>query len=80
MRSGPMSKRGNPVLRSLLFISGATLVRQAKANTHAADTWLVRLVERRPYKVAAIAAANKIARVIWAILSKGGSYQGPQHA
>lgn len=79
-RSGSISKRGNPVLRALLFISGLTLVRQAKAKPQSVDAWLVRLVERRPYKVAAIAAANKIARVIWALLSRGDSYQSPLHA
>lgn len=79
-RSGSISKRGNPVLRALLFISGMTLVRQAKAKPQSVDAWLTRLVERRPYKVAAIAAANKIARVIWALLSRGGIYQSPQHA
>lgn len=79
-RSGPISKRGNPVLRALLFISGLTLVRQAKAKPHAVDAWLARLVERRPYKVAAIAAANKIARVVWVLLSKGGTYRTPAYA
>ena len=74
-RSGPISKRGNPVLRALLFISGLTLVRQAKSKPHTVDAWLGRIVERRPYKVAAVAAANKVARVIWALLSKGGTYR-----
>ncbi len=79
-RSGRISKRGNPVLRALLFVSGVTLVRQARAKPHAVDSWLVRLAERRPYKVAAVAAANKVARVIWALLSKGGIYQTPLYA
>jgi transposase len=74
-RSGPISKRGNPVLRALLFVSGMTLVRQAKAKARTVDTWLARLAERRPYKVAAVAAANKIARVVWALLNKGGTFR-----
>lgn len=74
-RSGPISKRGNPVLRALLFVSGMTLVRQAKAKARSVDTWLARLAERRPYKVAAVAAANKIARVVWALLKNGGTFR-----
>ncbi len=79
-RPGPISKRGNPVLRALLFVSGMTLVRQAKAKAHTVDTWLARLAERRPYKVAAVAAANKIARVVWALLNKGDTFRTPAQA
>ena len=79
-RPGPISKRGNPVLRALLFVSGMTLVRQAKAKARTVDTWLARLAERRPYKVAAIAAANKIARVVWALLNNGGTFRTPTQA
>ena len=79
-RSGSISKRGNPDLRSLLFLCGMRLVRQAKAKAQTVDTWLTRLAERRPYKVAAIAAANKIARVVWALLRSGAVFQTPTRA
>ena len=39
--------------------------------------WLASLMERRPYKVAAVALANKMARTIWALLVKGGTYEAP---
>jgi transposase len=39
--------------------------------------WIVSLMARRPYKFAAIALANRIARTIWVLLVKGGTYQVP---
>ena len=39
--------------------------------------WLTQLLARRPFKVVAIALANKMARVAWALLAKGGTYQAP---
>lgn len=79
-RSGPISKRGNQILRALLFIAGMTLVRHAKAKAQGVATWLTRLVERRPYKVAAVAAANKISRVVWALLNSGDIFRAPTQA
>ena len=40
--------------------------------------WLVKLLERRSAKVAAVALANKIARTAWALMAKGGSYREPE--
>jgi transposase len=42
--------------------------------------WLAQLLARRPFKVVAIALANKMARVAWALLVRGGSYRVPQLA
>jgi transposase len=78
--SGRISKRGNPIIRALLFVSGMTLVRQAKTKAPATETWLSKLVGRRPYKVAAVAAANKMARVVWALLNSGDTFRAPTHA
>ena len=39
-------------------------------------SWLTQLLARRPFKVVAIALANKMARVAWALLAKGGSLSG----
>ena len=39
--------------------------------------WLTQLLARRPFKVVAIALANKMARVAWALLARGGSYRAP---
>jgi len=40
-----------------------------------APRWLIALLARRPFKVVAIALANKMARIIWALLTKGGTYR-----
>jgi len=72
--TGRISKRGNPMLRSLLFLAGLTAVRRAKIKAEA-DPWLANLASRKPYKVAAIAAANKIARVVWSLLRNGDEYR-----
>ena len=40
--------------------------------------WLTQLLARRPFKVVAVALANKMARIAWALLAKGGTYRAPQ--
>lgn len=73
LRSGKISKMGNSELRSLLFLAGKVLLLRSK-RAFGSD-WLERLAERRPVRVAAIAAANKIARIVWAVLSKGERFR-----
>jgi transposase len=75
-RLGKISKMGNPALRSLLVV-GATAVLQHARRTRRGATispWLTALLARRPAKVAAIALANKMARIVWALLTKGGTF------
>jgi transposase len=67
---------GNPELRSLLVV-GATAVLRVVRNDAQARPWLKALLARRPFKVAAVAQANKTARIIWALLNKGGIYRLP---
>ena len=67
---------GNPELRSLLVV-GATDVLRVVRNDAQARPWLKTLLARRPFKVAAVAQANKTARIIWALLNKGGIYRRP---
>ncbi|MDO9714685.1 IS110 family transposase, partial [Paracraurococcus sp. LOR1-02] len=62
----------------LLFIGAIAVMRSQRAQE--AESWLRRLLERRPAKVAAIAVANKTARVIWAMLRSGESYRAPKPA
>ncbi|TIM50105.1 MAG: transposase, partial [Mesorhizobium sp.] len=62
---GGISKMGNTELRSLL-VNGATSVLRHARNNDKALPWLTALLARRPFKVVAIALANKIARIIWA--------------
>lgn len=70
---GSISKAGNRQLRSLLFIAAVAVLGTVKDDSPAVR-WSKRLRERRPFKVAAVAVANKLARIIWALLVKGGVY------
>lgn len=74
-RLGGISKMGNPELRSLLVLGASSVLRRVRGNDKA-PKWLSALLMRRPYKVVAVALANKTARVIWVLLTKGGTYRG----
>lgn len=73
---GGISKMGNPTLRNLLVLGATSVLRHVKHNADA-PRWLVALLARRPFKVVAVALANKMARIIWALLTKGGTYRKP---
>ncbi|WP_105418301.1 MULTISPECIES: transposase [Neorhizobium] len=75
-RLGKISKRGNKQLRTLLIVGATSILKQARRGSKLPG-WVVSIMARRPYKVAAVALANKMARTIWAILVKGGTYQAP---
>ena len=75
-RLGSITKAGNRYLRQMLFSGAMAVVRRAMQGTQRA--WLVRLLERRKPKVAAMALANKNARVAWAIMMSGERYREPQ--
>ncbi len=75
-RLGGITKRGNAQLRSLLVVGATSILKQAKRGVKL-PAWVVSLMARKPYKVAAVALANKMARTIWALLVKGGTYRAP---
>ena len=60
---GPISKQGNRRLRTLLVIGATSVLKLAKRGVKLPD-WLVGLMARKPFKLVAVAMANKIARVI----------------
>jgi len=62
-------------LRQLLVVGAMAVVRYAKPSSKSANTWLLQLLERRQRKIAAIALANKIARIIWAMMARGEAYR-----
>ncbi len=76
-RIGRISKMGNPELRCLLVLGATAVLRGARKNERA-QPWLRALLARRPFKVAAVALANKMARIVWALLNKSGVYQRPE--
>ena len=73
-RLGPISKQGDRYLRRILVGGAVSILRRAKLNPER-YLWATRLLARRPFKVVAIALANKMARVAWALLAKGGTYR-----
>ncbi len=75
-RLGRISKMGNSQMRSLLVVGAASTLRHVRKDDKARP-WLRELLTRRPFKVAAVALANKTARVIWSLLIRGGVYRGP---
>lgn len=75
-RLGRISKMGNPVLRSLLTTGAASVLRHVQYHDRVWP-WLKNMLTRRPFKVVAVALANKTAWMIWALLTRGGVYRDP---
>jgi transposase len=73
---GPISKQGDRYLRRILVVGAHSVLRRAKRSPQN-YLWLTQLLARRPFKVVAVALANKMARIAWALLAKGGSYRAP---
>jgi transposase len=71
---GPISKQGDRYLRRILVVGAHSVLRRAKHDPERYP-WLTQLLARRPFKVVAIALANKVARVAWALLARGGTYR-----
>ena len=76
-RLGSISKQGDRYLRSLFMAGALAVIRYAKINGTKHRPWLTALLARRPTKIAAIALANKIARMPWAMMARGECYKEP---
>jgi transposase len=74
-RLGRISKAGNERLRTLLVVGAMSVIRVAKPGGKSASPWLLQLLERKPRKLAAVALANKMARIIWAMMARGEAYR-----
>jgi transposase len=76
-RLGSISKQGDRYLRSLFVAGALAMIRYAKLHGTNHRPWLTALLARRPTKVAAIALANKLARMAWALMARGERYNYP---
>jgi transposase len=76
-RLGSISKQGDRYLRSLFMAGALAVIRYARIHGTKHRPWLTALLARRPSKVAAIALANKIARMVWAMMARGERYKEP---
>jgi transposase len=74
-RLGKISKAGNERLRQLLVVGAMAVIRFAKPGSKTASAWLLQLLERKPRKLCAVALANKMARIIWAMIARGEAYR-----
>jgi len=77
-RLGKISRQGDETLRSLLIVGATAVIRWAKPGH--ASPWLLALLARKPRKLVAVALANKIARIAWAIMMHGETYRRPTPA
>jgi transposase len=73
-RLGPISKQGDRYLRRILVVGAFAVLKQARAHPEKYP-WVTQLLARKPAKVAAVALANKTARIAWAVLTKKEVYR-----
>lgn len=76
-RLGAISKMGERTLRRLLIIGGSAVVSHACRRGAPGGSWLARMLARKPRMLVTVALANKMARIVWALLAKGGVYRAP---
>jgi transposase len=75
-RLGKISRQGDEALRRLLVVGATSVIKQAQRGRGPA--WLLALLKRRPAKVVAVALANKMARIAWAMMVSGAAYRARQ--
>lgn len=79
-RMGGISRAGDERLRQLLVLGATAAIQHAKPGSRNASAWLLSLLQRRPRKLAAVALANKMARIVWAMMMSGEEYRRPKAA
>lgn len=74
-RLGGMTKMGDRYIRRLLISGAMAAIYRCKRGPDFAATWLGRMLARKPVRLVAVALANKMARIAWALLARGESYR-----
>jgi hypothetical protein len=73
-----ISKRGNEYLRRMLLHGARSVMMQTERNPSALGIWITDLSKRKHHNVTAVALANKMARIAWAMLTRGSHYSAPE--
>lgn len=79
-RLGAISKMGERTIRRLLIIGASAVVSQACRRSAAEGSWLAGMLARKPRMLVTVALANKTARIVWALLARGGTFRPPMAA
>lgn len=77
---GRISRMGDRYLRRLLVVGMTSLIRRARTAPASVDSRIPAMLQRRPARIVTVAAANRTARVAWAIMTRGGTYRKPATA
>jgi transposase len=77
-RLGIITRAGDEELRSMLVVGATAVIQQARKGRGRQPRWLMELIARKPPKLAAVAMANKMARIMWKVMVTGEPYQ-PDH-
>jgi transposase len=75
-RLGKITRAGDEMLRSVLVAGATAVIQQVRHGRGRPSRWLLDLLKRKPPKLAAVALANKIARIAWKLMTTGESYDG----
>jgi transposase len=73
-RLGVITRAGDEALRSVLVVGATAVIQQARKGRGYSPPWLVELLKRKPPKLAAVALANKMARIAWKLMVSGERY------
>jgi transposase len=76
-RLGRTSRMGERSLRRLLILGASSAARAAACDSARASPWLAGMLARKPRMLVTVALANKMARIVWALMAHGGSYRAP---
>lgn len=74
-RLGRISKQGDPYIRRLLVVGAHAVLRFSRKGKAAPTSWATELLARKPYTVVAVALANKMARIVWALMTTGEKFE-----
>lgn len=74
VKLGAITRAGDEALRSVLVVGAMSVIRQARLAKGHRSAWLVGLLQRKPPKLAAVALANKMARIAWKMMATGECY------